>query len=121
MKTFKQFLKEAKQLNEAKLVLDENFNFERTTFNIKWWEDGKVQITSSHPYDLAEYHWAHSKNDGKTFDIILNNRKIKTITTRSWGMEDGEGYDDYPTFTWTEIANELSKLDKKVKPHIDRT
>lgn len=121
MKTFKQFLKEAKSLNEAKLVLDENFDFERTKYNIKWWEDGEVQITSIHPYDLAEYHWAKSRNDGKTFDIILNSRRIKTIITRSWEMEDGEGYDDYPTFTWTEIANELSKLDKKVKPHIDRT
>ena len=116
----KTILVESKQLNESKLGVNEFFEFEKIKFNIKWWENGEVQITSSHPYDLAEYHWAKSKNDGKTFDIILGTKKIKTITTKSWERVEDEDL-DYPTFTWTEIANELSKLDKKVKPHIDRT
>ena len=120
MKTFREFLTESKQLNESKLGVNEFFEFEKIKFNIKWWENGEIQITSIHPYDLAEYHWAYSKNDGRTFDIILNTKKIKTITTKSWErVEDGDLI--YPTFTWAEIANELSKLDKKVKPHIDRT
>lgn len=128
MKEFKNFddvLKFVKSISktilvEAKLGVNNFFEFEKIKFNIKWWENGEIQITSVHPYDLAEYHWAKSKNDGRTFDIILGTKKIKTITTKSWErVEDGDLI--YPTFTWAEIANELSKLDKKVKPHIDRT
>lgn len=43
------------------------------------YETGKIQVTTLHPYDDADYHWALS-NNGKDFKIILNTKVVGNIS-----------------------------------------
>lgn len=69
---------------------------------------GKVQISSLHPYDDAEYHWAVSKDSGKTFRIYINSpgQFVETFTNDS--------------ITYDKVMAKLNELDraKKIKPRM---
>lgn len=67
---------------------------------------GKVQISSLHPYDDADYHWATSKDSGKTFRIYIESpgKYVETFTNDS--------------VTYDKVMARLNELDraKKIKP-----
>lgn len=69
---------------------------------------GKVQISSLHPYDDADYHWATSKDSGKTFRIYIESpgKYVETFTN------------DSPTYD--KVMARLNELDraKKIKPRM---
>lgn len=69
---------------------------------------GKVQISSLHPYDDAEYHWAVSKDNGKSFTIYIESpgKYVETF------MNDSLTYD--------KVMARLNELDraKKIKPRM---
>lgn len=43
------------------------------------YDTGKIQVTTLHPYDDADYHWALS-NNGENFKIILNKKVVGNIS-----------------------------------------
>jgi hypothetical protein len=69
---------------------------------------GKVQISSLHPYDDADYHWAVSKNNGTSFAIYIESpgKYVETF------MNDSLTYD--------KVMARLNELDraKKIKPRM---
>lgn len=56
-----------------------------------------IQITSVHPYDETEYHWAIQTEDGKKWIIYRDRKQVTTVD----GSMDEE-----------QVAKELLKLDR---------
>ena len=73
-------------------------------------EDGEVQVSSIHPYDETEYHWA-SKSAGSTHWRILRNGKVVSIMSKPIGSTQ--------PLTPEEIASILLMEDEKA--HLTRT
>ena len=67
------------------------------------YETGKIQITTLHPYDDADYHWALS-NDGENFKIILNTKVVGNISATG----DLDNKLDV-------VSKELAKRNKNIK------
>jgi len=65
---------------------------------------GAASISSIHPYDETEYHWAKQNTDG-TWTVYRDGKLITKL--------------DSDDMTWGEVAEELLKLDKKAK--LERT
>ncbi len=59
-----------------------------------------IAVSSIHPYDETEYHWARQGNTGKNWVIYRNGRQVRII--------------DRP-MTEEQIARELLKLDKAAR------
>lgn len=86
-----------KTLNEECSVIKYN------KINYFIYTDGdKIQITSSHPYDDAEYCWAKSNDSGNTFIIYRKGKQIEFFESESEDFSD--------------ILAEMDKLDKDIKP-----
>lgn len=64
---------------------------------------GEYQISTYHPYDLAEYHWATSR-DGDLWQIVRGRRVIAEFT----GDAD-------------EVFAELKRRDGEVRPQMDHS
>lgn len=63
-----------------------------------------TSISSIHPYDETEYHWAKQNADG-TWNIYRDGKFITKL--------------DSDDMTWGEVAKELLRLDKEAK--LERT
>lgn len=87
---------------------DEALNEERSTIeynNTKYHiniNGNEIQISSSHPYDDANYCWAKSKDNGYTFIIYRDGKQIEFFESES------EDFDD--------VLAEMNRLDKDIKP-----
>ena len=87
---------------------DETLNEERNTVeynNTKYRiniDGDEIQISSSHPYDDAEYCWAKSKDNGYTFIIYRDGKQIEFFESESEDFSD--------------ILAEMDRLDKDIKP-----
>ena len=77
-------------------------------FHVYEMEDGSVQVTSIHPYDETEYHWAH-KLAGKNFWRI--NRAGRHVSTISAFIGDRPDEDAEP-LSPQQIAYFLIKADE---------
>ena len=56
-------------------------------FSIHDCEDGSVQVSSIHPYDETDYHWALKSAGRRNWQIILRGRKVSTVGTTLDGTE----------------------------------
>jgi len=54
------------------------FEIKGTRFHVTDRGDGTLQVTSIHPYDETEYHWAHQASK-YSWRIIREGRVVKTI------------------------------------------
>lgn len=87
---------------------DEALNEERNTVeynNTKYRiniDGDEIQISSSHPYDDAEYCWAKSKDNGYTFIIYRDGKQIEFFESESEDFSD--------------VLAEMDRLDKDIKP-----
>lgn len=68
--------------------------------------DGKLQITSSHPYDLTDYSWAYSVNLDPNSDwiIIDPDKNTKDVV-----------------HGWNDAIERMKEIDSKKQRRIDRT
>lgn len=64
----------------------------------------EIQVSSIHPYDESEYHWALSKDDGETYIIYRDGKMIEMFDGTEQDQDNG-GFND--------IMAELIRLDKK--------
>ena len=61
---------------------------DRQQFMVTTFADGHTQVSSIHPYDETEYHWA-LKSAGRNFwSIIRNGHKVSTIGPFIGGKPD---------------------------------
>lgn len=68
-------------------------------------KSGRITFISSiHPYDETEYHWAKQNTDG-TWTVYRDGRFITKL--------------DFDDMTWGEVAKELLRLDREAK--LERT
>lgn len=69
----------------------------------------KIQVSSIHPYDESEYHWAKSMDDGETYIIYINGKMVEMFDD-TYGDQASGGFND--------IMAELVRLDKEanIKP-----
>lgn len=119
---------EKSKLNEGIDSVTDEFEVDKQWFTIKF-DKNEVWVGSQHPYDLTEYHFAHSRDSGKTWDIMrLGGKGVvkKNVKCKSFVKGFGKPSDDdyeLDTFNWQEIGRMLLDADKKanLKPHIDRT
>lgn len=74
--------------------------------------DENIHISSVHPYDLQDYHWAKSKDGGLNWNIYLHSpgKLVKSFVDKH-GFE----YDEYDN-----ILKELYNLDKDIEARIDK-
>lgn len=110
---------------EPKATLDESLfteavkNYEyidlgyidRVKCSAKVYDDGSIWVSTHHPYDDADYHWAVSKDDGIGYKVYIHSpgKFVKSIIMG--------GYDDTDELIEQvkEVAKELISLDKSSK------
>ena len=99
-------LKESKNYEYVELGRVGNVEYRAIIDN----DTGEIDIGSIHPYDNSDYHWAVSKDGGKTYTIYIHSpgKKVKVFSDTQDGEFDG-------------IVNELANLDKNISSKIDRT
>ena len=113
------------KIKEPKMELDESLfpeavkNYEyidlgyidRVKCSAKVYDDGSIWVSTHHPYDDADYHWAVSKDDGIGYKIYIHSpgKFVKSIVMG--------GYDDKDELISQvkEVAQELISLDKNSK------
>lgn len=68
--------------------------------------DGKLQITSSHPYDLTDYSWAYSTNLDPNSDwvVIDPDKDVKDVV-----------------HGWNDALDKMKEIDASKVKRIDRT
>lgn len=83
----------------------QEYSYNGVKYFLRIWEyNAEAQITSSHPYDDAEYHWAYVEDfeDFRSMWNIVRDRKIVKKVKADVEAED--------------IIKILAQLDKSVKP-----
>lgn len=76
--------------------------FNKVKYSATEYDDGRIFITSHHPYDDSEYHWAMSKDGGNKFIIYINSPGQKV-----------EIFESNPGAEYFDVVERLSELDKK--------
>lgn len=76
-----------------------SFEIGHTRFHLTSREDGLLQLTSIHPYDDTEYHWAIMRTP-TSWDVLRNGRRVTTLR-----------HEHGTTFEAEEAAAQLLNLD----------
>ena len=76
-----------------------NFEIDRVRFHLTARTDGLLQLTSIHPYDDTEYHWAILRTP-TSWDVLRNGRRVTTLR-----------HEHGTTFEAEEAAAQLLNLD----------
>lgn len=97
--------------------LDEFFTFDNVEFHIRE-SKGRIYITSIRPYDLSDYSFAVSKDDGEQFSIYRDGKFIEQFSPSTFEEDEESGIKN---FNWNEVARELLRLDKDIEQRIDHT
>lgn len=105
---------EDKQISQH---LDEFFTCDNVEFHIRE-SKGRIYITSIRPYDLSEYSFAVSKDDGEQFSIYRDGKFIEQFSPSTFEEDEESGIKN---FNWNEVARELLRIDKDIEPRIDHT
>ena len=92
---------------EGQLEIDENGlpKLERP-YSLRSRNDGRFQITSSHPYDLTDYSWAYSVNLDPNGD---------------WVIIDPDKNTKDVVHGWNDAIERMKEIDSKKQRRIDRT
>lgn len=75
-------------------------------YKIRERNDGKLQISSSHPYDLTDYSWAYSVNLDPNSD---------------WVIIDPDSDTKDVVHGWIDAIERMKEIDSKKQRKIDRT
>ena len=81
-------------------------DYNRVSYTVQRGQDNTIWISSSHPYDLTEYHYAYKKDGATTFRICRDRKLVDTVKD---------------TGDFLDVIKIMDTLDSKLSSRIDHT